>query len=262
MTTNFSHTANVGSVEEMNWPNLSGGTRTDRLISYIPQEGQASTPVGGARAGPYRRRSYWLGKPCSSRLSTLQMAATVGWESEVSLRVSSSLGISWNSRSSLAFFAASLFSHASENTHGSRACRKGKAASESFLFLFFVVWHLPGFRQQLNEMLEQRQMELVRSVEPHLRSGGNTLRPLSRKVSLSNTNFGQEQASHRASSGRTFNSHISVAAADNIFQNRTKEIFLQMFHQARKYWKKKKKKVLEGLPQSRRAGPGRRWSWG
>lgn len=28
MTTNFSHTANVGSVEEMNWPNLSGGTRT------------------------------------------------------------------------------------------------------------------------------------------------------------------------------------------------------------------------------------------
>lgn len=126
-------------------------------------------------------------------------------------------------------------SHASENTHGSRACRKGNAASESFLFLFFVIWHLPGFRQQLNEMLEQRQMELVRSVEPHLRSGGNTLRPLSRKVSLSNTNFGQEQASHRTSSGRTFNSHISVAAADNIFQKRTKEIFLQMFHQARKY---------------------------
>lgn len=110
-----------------------------------------------------------------------------------------------------------------------------------FFSFFFVVWHLPGFRQQLNEMLEQRQMELVRSVEPHLRSGGNTLRPLSRKVSLSNTNFGQEQASHRASSGRTFNSHISVAAADNIFQNRTKEIFLQMFHQARKYWKKKKR---------------------
>lgn len=76
-----------------------------------------------ARAGPYRRRSYWLGKPCSSRLSTLQMAATVGWESEVSLRVSSSLGISWNSRSSLAFFAASLFPKPNK-THGSGVCTK------------------------------------------------------------------------------------------------------------------------------------------
>lgn len=36
------------------------------------------------------------------------MAATVGWESEVSLRVRRSLGISWNSLSSLAFLAASL----------------------------------------------------------------------------------------------------------------------------------------------------------
>lgn len=42
----------------------------------------------------YRRRSYGLGKPCSSKLSTLQMAAMVGWESDVSLRVRSSLGIS------------------------------------------------------------------------------------------------------------------------------------------------------------------------
>ena len=53
-------------------------------------------------------RSYWLGKPCSSRLSTLLMAATVGWDREASLRVSSSLGTSWNSLSSLAFLAASL----------------------------------------------------------------------------------------------------------------------------------------------------------
>lgn len=41
------------------------------------------------------------------------MAATVGWDSDVSLRVSSSLGISWNSLSSLAFLAASLF----QDTH-------------------------------------------------------------------------------------------------------------------------------------------------
>lgn len=57
----------------------------------------------------YRSRSYGFGKPCSNRLSTLLMAATVGWDSEVSLRVSSSLGISWNSLRSFAFFAASLF---------------------------------------------------------------------------------------------------------------------------------------------------------
>lgn len=57
----------------------------------------------------HRSRSYGLGKPCSSRLRTLLMAATVGCDSEVSLSVRSSLGISWNSRSSLAFLAASLF---------------------------------------------------------------------------------------------------------------------------------------------------------
>lgn len=36
------------------------------------------------------------------------MAATVGCDREVSLRVSSSFGTSWNSRSSLQFLAASL----------------------------------------------------------------------------------------------------------------------------------------------------------
>lgn len=77
----------------------------------------------------YRRRSYGLGKPCSSRLSTLQMAATVGWESEVSLRVRSSLGISWNSLSSLAFLAASLFNTNKVYTHQQLAEIKKKSQS-------------------------------------------------------------------------------------------------------------------------------------
>lgn len=56
----------------------------------------------------YLSRSYELGKPCSRRLRTLPMAAMVGWDRDWSLRVSSSLGISWNSRNSLPFLAASL----------------------------------------------------------------------------------------------------------------------------------------------------------
>ena len=50
-----------------------------------------------------------MGKPCSSRLRTLLMAVMVVWDSDESRRVSSSLGTSWNSRSSLAFLAASLW---------------------------------------------------------------------------------------------------------------------------------------------------------
>lgn len=77
-----------------------------------------------------------MGKPCSSKLSTLQMAATVGWESEVSLRVSSSLGISWNSRSSLAFFAASLFPRQMK-THTGQELAEREMPHLKVFFLFF-----------------------------------------------------------------------------------------------------------------------------
>lgn len=54
------------------------------------------------------RRSLLLGKPCSRKLSTLLIAAMVGWDKDMSRSVRSSLGISWNSLINLAFLEASL----------------------------------------------------------------------------------------------------------------------------------------------------------
>ena len=116
-----------------------------------------------------------MGKPCSSRLSTLLMAATVGCDRDVSLRVSSSLGISWNSRSSLAFLAASLFGTRSAG----HTVRLDPSKSHGDYYTVKTCSnHLPGFCQQLDEMLEQRQVELVGSVEPDLWSRRIRLRLL------------------------------------------------------------------------------------
>lgn len=92
------------------WRRWTGRTCGDSKRSYAALAWIITTDVHVAvtRACSYRSRSYGLGKPCSSRLSTLLMAATVGWDSVVSLRVSSSRGMSWNSLRSLAFLAASL----------------------------------------------------------------------------------------------------------------------------------------------------------
>lgn len=65
------------------------------------------------------------------------MAATVGWESDVSLRVRSSLGISWNSRSSLAFFAASLFPKQIK-THTDQALAESEGMHLKVVFSFFA----------------------------------------------------------------------------------------------------------------------------
>lgn len=101
MTTNFSHTANVGRVEEMNWPKLESKSKHQALVQFhacciarTQEEIQIACIQIYLNICYYRSRSYGLGKACSSKLRTLQMAAMVGWESDVSLRVRSSLGIS------------------------------------------------------------------------------------------------------------------------------------------------------------------------
>lgn len=116
-------------------------------------------------------RSYGLGKPCSSRLRTLLIAATVGCDRDVSRSVSSNLGISWNSRSSLAFLAASLFE---QNTDLSWF---GFTQKKPLLYLnwFLKVWFLPGFCQQFIKMLKERQMKFVWGVKPDLRGTKTTM---------------------------------------------------------------------------------------
>lgn len=99
MTTNFSHTANVGRVEEMNWPKLGSQSKHQALVQFhaccmARIKIQIACIQIYLKMCYYRSRSYGLGKACSSKLRTLQMAAMVGWESDVSLRVRSSLGIS------------------------------------------------------------------------------------------------------------------------------------------------------------------------